>query len=249
MGLINSENKKNVPIDLIKIRNILDMVYGYCRELGLVKVIEGINSKRRATDIYRCVNFLPRNPNYAGLEFIPATLVGTAPAKNVVDNRMSEQGDMMFYGADNKKVAMIEVGRNSTQASYPATMGMFHSNKRFQILNLADLATDKRPSIFDIENENKRSVWYFLNEFIESISQPKNDEDNFYKPTQVFTKYIQRNTDMQGIKFKSSKANGNCYVLFVVNRDCLDKGNKIDLRRSQLVMDKVEQVDFSDEGL
>ena len=46
---------------------------------------------------------------YAGLSFIPATLVGTASAKLVKDNRMSEVGDMMFYGADDKKIAMIEV--------------------------------------------------------------------------------------------------------------------------------------------
>lgn len=249
VGLINPKTKKNIPEDLRLIRDILKMVYGYCKKLGLVKYIEGINSNKGATDIYRCVNYLDWNHSYAGLEFIPATLVGTAPAKNVADSRMSEQGDMMFYGADNQDTAMIEVGHNREYASYPATMGTFHSNKRFRILDLSELGRDKLPSIFDIDKAIDRSIWFFLNEFIEKISQPKNDKYDYYKPTQVFTKFIQRNTDMQGIKYKSSRANGGCYVLFVVNRDCLDKGHKIDIRRSQLVMNKVEQIDFSKAGI
>ena len=75
---------------------------------------------------------------------------------------------------------------------------------------------------------------------------PKNDfdDDKFYKPTQVFTKYVQRNTDLKGIKFKSSKTNGNCYVLFVENRDCLDDGDKTDRSRNQLIMKRVKQVEF-----
>ena len=249
VGLINPKNKKDIPVDLQMIQEILEMVYSYCKKMGMVKFIEGISSKKGTADIYRCVNYLNWNPSYAGLDFIPAILVGTAPAKNVADSRMSEQGDMMFYGADNKNTAMIEVGRNRDYTSYPATMGTFHSNKRFRILDLAELGSNKLPSIFDIDKANDRSIWFFLNEFIRRISQPKNDKDNFYKPTQVFTKFIQRNTNLKGIKFKSSKADGNCYVLFVVNRDCLDKGDKTDGRRSQLVMDKVEQIDFGEEGI
>lgn len=249
VGLINPENTKNIPDDLRLIRDILKMVYRYCKKFGLVKFIEGINSNKRAADIYRCVNYLDWNHSYAGLEFIPATMVGTAPPKNVADSRMSEQGDMMFYGADNQETAMIEVGYNMEYASYPATIGTFHSNKKFRILDLSKLCEDKLPSIFDITKARDRSIWFFLNEFIEKISQLKNDKYTYYKPTQVFTKFIQRNTDMQGIKYKSSRSNGGCYVLFVVNRDCLDNGNKIDIRRSQLVMDKVEQIDFYEAGI
>lgn len=79
---------------------------------------------------------------------------------------------------------------------------------------------------------------------MERISQVKADYKDFYKPMQVFTKYIQRNTDLKGLKFKSSKGKGNCYTLFVVNRDCLDYGDKIDSSRNQLIMERVEQIKF-----
>ena len=100
------------------------------------------------------------------------------------------------------------------------------------------------PSIFDLDNADKRSAWFFIQEFMDRISQLKANDMDFYKPTQVFTKYIQRNTDLKGIKYMSSKGKGNCYTLFVVNRDCLDKGDKIDKGRNQMIMDKVEQIDF-----
>lgn len=215
-----------------------------------------MESKKGATNIYRCVNFLDWDQSYAGLEFIPATLVGTAPAKVVNDGRMSEKGDMMFYGADSKETTMKEVGKNECHRFYPATIGTFHCNKQFRILDLAELDREKLPSIFDLKTEQvqKRGYWYFLNEFMERISEKKPDEgfgktakmDNayFYKPTQVFTKYIQRNTDLSGIRYRSSKSKGNCYVLFVVNRDCLDVGDKIDGGRRQLIMENVEQIAF-----
>lgn len=252
VGLINPENRKDsLPEELEQIQAVLEMVYDYCEKFSLVKNIDAGSTKKKtgATDIYRCVNFLDywsedNNKNYAGLSFIPATLVGTAPAKIVQDSRMSEKGDMMFYGADDKSTALAEVGRNNEHIDYPATMGIFHSNKLFRILDLSHIDRDKLPSIFDIDNEHRRSVWFFLNEFMERISQRKADDKDFYKPTQVFTKYIQRNTDLKGLKFKSSKGTGNCYTLFVVNRDCLDTGDKVDSSRNQLIMKKVEQMEF-----
>ena len=224
------------------IRGMLDYVWGYCKDQYLVKTIYGLSSQYRAHRYYRCVNYLPmygkNKPEYAGLSFIPATLVGTAPAKLVKDNRMSEAGDMMFYGADDKKTAMIEVGFGGAN---PITMGTFCSNKRFRILDLSEISKWKCPSIFDIEKVERRSTWFFLREFMERISEEKVDDDS-YKPTQVFTKYIQRKTDLQGIKYKSSKTGKGCYVIFVVNRDCLDPDDKREPKRNQLIMEKVEQL-------
>lgn len=247
VSLIKSESHKDeLPEDIEAIQGTLEMVYGYCEDLGLVKNIASFNTKKEAgvTPIYRCVNFLDWNPNYAGLSFIPAMLVGTAPAKVVQDSRMSEKGDMMFYGADDKDTALIEVGKNNDHPNYPATMGTFYSNKQFRILDLSTIDDEKLPSIFDTSEEYKRSAWFFLNEFVDQISLHKSDDKDFYKPTQVFTKYIQRNTDLKGLKYKSSKAPGNCYTLFVVNRDCLDKDDKINENRNQLIMEKVEQMGF-----
>lgn len=250
VSLIKPENKKNLPDDLEAIQGVLEMVYEYCEELHLVGSLNSASSKNGGTSIYRCVNYLDLNPKFAGLSFIPATLVGTAPARLVADGRMSEQGDMMFYGADDYKTAMIEVGRDSKDDNHPATMGTFYTNKQFRILDLSELSAEVLPSIFDVDNAQKRSVWFFLKEFMNEISKAKEDGDKyFYKPTQVLTKYIQRNTDLKGIRFKSSKTSGKCYVLFVVNRDCLDDGDKTDNSRNQLIMRKVEQEDFTLAGI
>ena len=71
-------------------------------------------------------------------------------------------------------------------------------------------------------------------------------DDGQYKSTQVFTKYIQRMTNIQGIKYQSSKTGRPCYVLFVENRDCLDKTDNIDSSRNQMVMKMVEQIPFDE---
>lgn len=246
-----TDKPDRLPEDLQAIWATLDMVYDYCRELRLTTDLYGLSSQFRPRSIYRCVNFLDWNPDYAGLSFIPATLVGTAPARSVEDNRMSEKGDMMFYGAEDKRVAATEVGRNASCPSRPATIGTFHPGRRLRVLDLTDIASWKLPGIFDVEHEKIRSCWFFLKAFTDLISQEKRDGDS-YKPTQVLTKYIQRKTDLQGIRYNSSKVrdgNRGCYVLFVTNRDCLEKGDCLDTTRNQLVMEKVEQVDFAGMGI
>lgn len=233
--------------DFISIYEILKKVWSYCRELKLIKTEYGQSSRYSAHNYYRCVNYLPEYEDgksmYEGLSFIPATLVGTAPALRITaGNRMSEAGDMMFYGANDKETAMEEVGGASGKVF---TIGTFQSNKRFKILDLSAISNWKRPSIFDTENEARRSNWFFLKEFMERISEIKVDATS-YKPTQVFTKYIQRKTDLQGIQYKSTKTGRSCYVLFVVNRDCLDLQDKRDSNRNQLVMVNVEQIRYDD---
>lgn len=257
VSLIKPGNRMaDLPGELVQIQAVLELVLDYCDKFGLVRSIEGSSTikKSGATSIFRCVNFLEQwnisnddglnNSNYAGLSFIPAMLVGTAPPKVVQDSRMSEKGDMMFYGADSIETAMIEVGKNKKHSEYPATIGTFHTNKQFRILDLSHIDCKMLPSIFDMNQEDKRGAWFFLNEFVRWISQAKGDDVNFYKPTQVFTKYIQRNTNLKGVKYKSSKSDGCCYTLFVVNRDCLDKGDRIDESRNQLIMENVEQIKF-----
>lgn len=248
VGLISKRKFKGVHLtaELDAISGTLSMVYKYCKKMNLITILYGLSSQYYPASIYRCVDYLEKNPHFAELDFIPATLVGTAPAKNVSDNRMSEKGDMMFYGADDVQTALAEVGKNKNHPSYPATIGTFRPNKRFRVLNLTNIDKWKLPSIFDIEHEVERSTFFFLKEFMERISEEKKDSSD-YKPTQVFTKYIQRNTDLQGIKYNSSRVregNRGCYVLFVVNRDCLDNGDKTDSSRNQLVMGKVEQRNF-----
>lgn len=243
VGLIADGKNVDLPLtDALKaIRKTLKMVYDYCRDMRLFSVLYGLSSQFKAAAIYRCVNYLDYNQSVDGLKFIPATLIGTAPPKKIEDNRMSERGDMMFYGAEDERTAMAEVGSKGTN---PATIGLFYPNKRFRVLDLTDMAQWKRPSIFDVDRQDVRSTWSFLKEFQERVSEEKNS-GNTYKPTQVFTKYIQRNTDLQGIKYNSSKhPGGKCYVLFVSTQDCLDNGDKTNPARSQLVMETLVQKAF-----
>lgn len=103
-----------------------------------------------------------------------------------------------------------------------------------------------------MEHEERRNCWLFLKEFAALVSEVKKDS---YKPTQVLTKYIQRKTDLQGIMYSSSKVLGGkgnnraCYALFVTNRNCIDVDGTRDSWRNQLIMESVEQVDFSSVGV
>ena len=111
-------------------------------------------------------------------------------------------------------------------------------------------------------NENdieRRESWFFLKQFILEISKPVSDIDdveNYYKPIQVFTKYMQRVTQLYGIEYRSSKSERNnlhsdyiidrCYVLFAENRDCMDESERsrnLNKRRLQLFMSEVCQKD------
>ena len=226
--------RDDAPPDLQEIYVCLEMVLHHAKELHLYEQIH------TGTPFYRCVKIDSPPRGYIK---IPATRIGTAPAKNVLDNRMSEQGDMMFYGATDMRTALREVFGN--EETVACAVGKFYGNKQVFILNLSNIARWRCPSIFDIDNRKKRSIWLFLNRFIHQISRPLTD-DNEHKPTQVLTKYIQRKTNLKGIAYRSSKTpqhesctmvSNRCFVLFVTNRDCLDQCDKINKTRYQLIME------------
>lgn len=235
------------------------MVYEYCKEMNMITNIYGKSSYYAPESIYRCVNHLKAESPWSDLDFIPASFVGTSPAKYVSDNRMSEAGDMMFYGAASKKTAMIEVGRakdtdEDKNAHFnPATIGLFHPNKMFKLLNLTGIEERKCPSIFEPNSDKKRESWLFIKNFTELISEEKHN-GNSYKPTQVLTKYFQRRTNLKGIMYNSSKVKSGtkdrmCYVLFVSNRNCLDVEQQADSSKTQLIMEECEQIGFDTIGI
>ena len=98
----------------------------------------------------------------------------------------------------------------------------------------------------------KRESYLFLRQFIDQITCPagnRDDADELYKPIQVFTKYLLRVGNLQGIEYRSSLAEprekysdyvkDRCYVLFTENRDCLDdseRDRKMNTKRLQLYM-------------
>ena len=188
-----------------------------------------------------------------GFDRIVAGTIGTPPAKFVKNNRFSEEGDMMFYGACNQTILKREV----TKTKNPYTIGTFHTNKRINVLNFSGIQLWKKPSIFDLENKETRDSWFFLDSFIRMISKDiqSSQSEKEYKPTQVFTKFIQRYTKYYGIEYRSSKSDATdnnkavvrdrCYVLFATNRDCIDeceRAVKLDQKRLQMIMETYVQV-------
>lgn len=144
---------------------------------------------------------------------------------------------------------VTECGRErASENLQEITIGRFHTNKEIGVLDLTEFTDCELRSIFDVENSDKRSMWFFVKNFIQSISGEKDEtEKDFYKPTQVFTKYVQRKTGLQGIVYHSAKfsiqeKNGipqyrKNVVLFVENRDCLEEGDMTDKHRMQLIME------------
>lgn len=250
VSLINDKNAhaNSLPDNLMDIKDVLEVIFSYCEKMHTEEIIHGINDPKRVKAIIRAVDHINKKP-IEGLDFIPASLVGTAPPRVVSSNRMSEQGDMMFYGSDSRDTALKEYRETITDKDVPKvlTIGSFVPNKTFKILDLSSLSESKIPSIFDIGNERNRQIAMFLLMFMRSITikpDTDGDKDKVYRPTQVFTKYIQRNTNYAGIKYTSAQVkHGSNYVLFVENRDCLNLGDEIDKSRYQLIMNEVEQIE------
>ena len=243
-------DNKDAPDDLKEIHAVLRVVLAHAKKLYAYTTIN------TGETLYRCVNFHEFGFAPKGYTTIPATLVGTAPAKFAENGRFNEKGDMMFYGASNPKIAVKEVG---TKENYPFTIGEFHTNKRIRVLDLSTVQSWKRPSTFSLEQSDieKRESYLFLKQFIEQITLPvdnRNEADDFYKPIQVFTKYLQRVGNLYGIEYRSSLADqkqkhsdfvsDRCYVLFAENRDCMDESElqrKMNTKRLQLYMKNVYQ--------
>ena len=226
----------------LEIKNILDLILIFCEDMHTEEILHSIKCKSKRS-IIRIVDYIPNSP----IDSIQASRVGTAPTGKASANRMSEQGDMMFYGSDSFDTALKEYRKTALSNSSPnvLTIGSFIPNKRFYILDLSMLSDSKIPSIFDIDKEEERKKAFFLIEFIKAISiklDSDKDKDTFYRPTQVFTKFIQRSTKYAGIKYKSAQVEtGSNYVLFVENQDCINTNVKTNNKRFQLIMSNVEQ--------
>jgi hypothetical protein len=239
--------RDDAPDDLKRIGRIMQGVLDSTIKMNMTDTIRPTNS------IYRAVNYLKMGTVTPGFDRIVAGTIGTPPAKFVKNNRFSEEGDMMFYGACNQTILKREV----TKTKNPYTIGTFHTNKRINVLNFSGIQLWKKPSIFDLENKETRDSWFFLDSFIRMISKDiqSSQSEKEYKPTQVFTKFIQRYTKYYGIEYRSSKSDATdnnkavvrdrCYVLFATNRDCIDeceRAVKLDQKRLQMIMETYVQV-------
>ncbi|ARF17482.1 HEPN-associated N-terminal domain-containing protein [Sporosarcina ureae] len=207
---LDDEKKRAVP------HEILDIIASFVEELNLLKKVS--SSK-----------FFRARISSEGELFHRAKEIGT-PAKEYAksSNRMSPAGIPMFYGADSKETALLEVeyrpGKNVV-----ASIGEFVNNEKLILLDLTSLPS--LPSIFDEDERKKRSVvkffYNFLNDFTKPVAKDGREHVD-YVPTQIVTEYFRHvfkynNTNINGIVYPSSLNEKKAYVLFFENSDCHDR--------------------------
>ena len=158
--------------------------------------------------------------------------LGTNRVENAFQsNRMSPAGIPMFYGAFDPETAIVETTSGKDVAGQIATTGVFKNLNTLKVLDLTTLP--KVPSLFDESRNYLRSILIFMREFVRDLSKPisKDGMEHIdYVPTQIFTEYIRylyqdtRGDNINGIIYPSSqKAGGKAIVLFLENKNCVDK--------------------------
>ena len=192
----HSGNKKQRVVP----HEILDNIAGFVEELNLIKAVS--SSK-----------FFRARVSSKGELFHKAKEIGT-PAKEYAEssNRMSPAGIPMFYGAESKETALMEV-KYIPGDNVIASIGEFINNEKLMLLDLTSLP--KLPSIFDDDERQKRWVvkffYSFLNDFTKPIEKDGREHVD-YVPTQIVTEYFRyvfkyRNTGIDGIVYPSSLNN------------------------------------------
>lgn len=225
--------KSNKPKTIEAINNTISTIVTFAQNCHLIKTVD------QTTKFYRCVKHLNKHELRYGLNYIPATLVGTAPSDKAATNRMSDKGDEYFYGGLSKNIAKKE----AIDMEGCFTIGTFILNKKVKLLDLSEMNSYDIPSILDIDQSEKYQIYNFLDYASREISNPYISENKTeYKPIQVFAKYIQEFTDIKGIIYRSAKSSiEKCVVLFVDNINCIDKLDQINKNKTQLIMVDVIQ--------
>lgn len=165
------------------------------------------------TVLYRCVNYASH------LKSVSLSNLASPPTQYASANRMSRQGNSMFYGAFDENTPLAEARTvKGLQYSY---LGKFILKKDMLVLDITNLP--QAPSIFDTED-----YWgiRFLHEFDEALSHhiPSNQLLE-YVPTQIMTDFFRQsskifNKQIMGIKYNSSKNGASNCVLFIDYNQC-----------------------------
>lgn len=155
----------------------------------------------------------------------PTTIADLGPPprrKAFAANRMSPAGITMFYGAFEAATARAEVCSDVTDSRPKVTVAPFALTKAMQVVDLS--AAPSVPSLFDPKRADERVPAVFLREFMKDFTAPVEKdgcEHIDYVPTQIVTEYLRRvfrdrhNSEIQGVVYPSSVADGNSCVLFL----------------------------------
>ncbi len=132
--------------------------------------------------------------------------LGPPPADNALQsNRMNPPGIPMFYGSEDPRIAVDEVGSDRS------SLATFITEKSCRLLDLASLP--KVPSIFSDVTRREFFALTFLRQFTQVIMQPVEREERTvldYLPTQVFSEFLRdREVDggsIDGVRYPSAVA-------------------------------------------
>jgi hypothetical protein len=121
-------------------------------------------------------------------------------------NRMSPAGISFFYGALEKKTAIMEALDSERNISKKTLhIGTFKVQRSFSVY---DLTHELRiPGLFD-PNASQRDIILFLRDFRKQISIPilqDGKEHIEYVPTQILTEYLMAQAETDGILYRSSR--------------------------------------------
>ena len=192
--------------------------------------------KKGQLKVYRARQHAPNiNYNTAGS-------IGSPPENTAKANRMSPAGISMFYGAFDQDTCYSEICQ---QSSVPTeiTFGSFVNLHNLKLIDFTKLT--ELPSIFDVDNRDKRSIASFILSFIRDLSQPVTPDDRVhidYVPTQVVTEYFKHmmSSRIDGIIYNSVKnKGGKCVVLFFDHSEMADEGSEIEGSALSLVKGSV----------
>ena len=178
----------------------------YCGRSGLIKTLP------KGTQIYRVQKKLD-----AGLAPFDAARMGPPPSALATQtNRMSPPGISMFYGAEDQATALLETV--DIAGNYAA--GLFTTRKDQTILDLSQ--APPFPSLFDVDKAADRKWAAFIQGFRKDFTRPVARDERAhvdYVPTQAVTEYFRTSVrfdgrPVKGIKYRSTRDGGICYVLF-----------------------------------
>jgi hypothetical protein len=205
------------PADMLRKLGELVVETGLIRELGL------------GTAIYRA------RDHAAGVAYMRAADLGTAPREVAFANRMSPAGIPLFYGAFDADTAVREAWAGPEPGRELVSVGRFTNSAPLSVIDLASLPAI--PSIFDEARRHLRPPLRFLHEFSNRISAPvrtaaRNEAKMVeYVPTQVVSEYFRTTfahnygETVHGLLFQSAANEaGICCALFVEREHCVDEG-------------------------
>lgn len=171
-----------------------------------------------------------------------AALGAPAPEQATLPNRMSPAGQPMFYGALDEETSVKETFIE--EEGYTVTTGAFTLSKEIAVLDLTEIPAV--PSLFDEQRRHARRPLMFLRAFAEEMSRPiqrDGGECLDYVPTQRVTEYFRTEYEpldasaLTGLMYRSSRNGHPCVVLFVGNRDAVDRDARTPSDRHLLTLE------------